>query len=128
MKVVRFILQAAIVLFGGTTLLAFSRSARFDLPVFLGLAAFFSLLFVCTLWLREQNQNPKISAALLALLGAAACVLAASILNGYSGPPNRRGTLLRVAIEVLGVWPVAAFFIVTGVAALWAAYGTWQKR
>lgn len=137
MRVVRYLLQAAILLFGGSVLAALALSPQFQLFPFLGLAAFFGFLFFLTLLLRKptgsliafgRKVNPKFMAAFLFLVGAGICWLAVSIVNGYSGSSTRRGALLRVAIEVLGPWPPAALFLVTGLFVLRVAYGAFRQQ
>lgn len=137
MRVVRYLLQAAILLFGGSALAALALSSRFELLPFLGLAAFFCVLFFLTLLLRENTEsrivfgrevNPEFIAAFLFIVGLGMLWLSASILAGYTGATTRRGALLRVAIEVLGHWPPAAFFFVAGLFVLRAAYGLFRQR
>lgn len=137
MRAVRYFLQAAILLFGGSVLAALASSPRFELFPFLGLAAFFGFLFFLTLLLREHTEsrivfgrevNPKFIAVFLALVGFGICWLSVSIVNGYSGATTRRGALLRVAVEVLGPWPPAALFLVTGLFVLRGAYGMFRRQ
>jgi hypothetical protein len=137
MRVVRYLLQAAILLFGGSALVGLALSPRFELFMFLGLAAFFCFLFFLTLLLREHTEssivfsrdvNPEFFAACLFIVGLSIVWLSASILNGYTGATTRRAALLRVAIEVLGPWPPAAFFLVTGLFVLRGAYVLFRQR
>ena len=137
MRVIRYLLQAAIILFGGSVLTALVMSSRSSLLPALGFAAFFAFLFLLTLLLREQTEgrmgvgrdvDPRYIAVLLGSLGVGACWLAASVVKGYSGASTRRGSLLRVSIEVFGPWPAAMFFLATGLCLLALAYRILRRR
>lgn len=136
MRFVRYILQVLLLLIGGSSLLVIASSSPFELAPFAFCAAFFGFPFFMTMLLREHTENrivrgrevnQRVVGVFLLLVGIGICWLSVSIVNGYTGSATRRGDLLRVAIEVLGPWPPAAFFLSTGLVVLRIALRALRK-
>lgn len=136
-RILRYLLQTVILLLGSATLAALAFSRQFEPLAFIVLLGFFGFLFLLTLLLREATEtrlvvgrqtSMKITAAFLFVVGLGICSLSVSILNGYSGSQSRRGALLRTAIELLGPWPPALFFLVVGLFVLGLALRSFRTR
>jgi hypothetical protein len=123
-RVVRYLLQALILVLGAAALLPAIFGPKADLLVALGVGACFAFLFFLTVLLREHTESRLVSgrevssrlvARFLAFVGAGMCWLGVSVINGYQpGSHGRRRDILRLAIEHLGPWPPGLFFVLVG--------------
>ena len=137
MRTIRILLQAIIILFGGAFVVVSILAPSPQFSTVVGVTAFFVFLFVLTLLLKEhtenrllasRNVNPKIIGLFLGFVSAGNCWLAWSIVNGYQGSTTRRWSTLRLAIELIGPWPPALFFFVSGIFISWVALQVFRSK
>jgi hypothetical protein len=123
MRALPWLLQIAIFLFGGASLLMYANSDHFRLVPFLAMATFFLSLSLFTAivdefgdsrFIQESAVTSKVAGLILAVLSAGSFTLAMSILKGFQGGLSRHGALLRATIEVFGSLPPAGFFLLSG--------------
>lgn len=137
MRLLRYALQALIILLACLSLGAFAASKTFEPLPLLVLAGFFGFLYLLTLLLREQTEsriqfgrevNQKYIGVFLLLVGLATCWMSFDVLNGYTGSSSRRSAMLRWVVDALGPIPPAVFFFLFGLFILRMAYGCLRKK
>jgi uncharacterized membrane protein len=137
MRSIRILLQAIIVLFGSTFVAALILAPFPQYSSVAGVTVFFVFLFVLTLLLKEYTDsrliasrkvNPKMPGLFSGFVSAGMCWLSWSIVNGYQGSTIRRWSILRSAIEFIGPWPPALFFLVSGIFFSWVAWHVFRSK
>jgi hypothetical protein len=136
MRALRIVLQIAIVALG----LLFAFAATFgghDSVAALGVLAFFGLVFLFTLVLREETEtrlmpgrkySSRIRGAFLAFPGTALCWIAWLTATGQPLSSGRTRQSLEALTGIFGPWPVALVLLVAGLRVLWLSYRVFRSE
>lgn len=135
MRIIGILLLVLISMLYGMALLVLLRPPL-DLCAFIGVSAFFIILFLLTLILREHTESrlvmgrevsPRILGTFIAFLGFGLCYMSYRFVAGLPLSSGRRGKLLALIVDIVGPWPPALVFAAFGLKMLLFGYHTFRS-